>query len=166
VVPPGKIGRRIDDFADIPHELFQQSPENILCGLQDNGSMEYIGSNWIEQTGGDGEDRAIHPVNDNIRSPLPNTDISTFLTTRVPDILISVFALKPDIGPHLSLSTRPMNLRFTSGIKIFMPPTMPQQLFTASPLLLYFLVVLYRWLWLHPTATICMLPISTILTAR
>ncbi len=42
----------------------QQSPNIILCGLQDNGCFHNNGTNWLHKTGGDGEAVAIHPMND------------------------------------------------------------------------------------------------------
>jgi len=38
-------------------------PEDIMCGLQDNGTKEYFNGNWIDGTGGDGMECAIDPVN-------------------------------------------------------------------------------------------------------
>ncbi len=42
----------------------QQSPEIMIGGLQDNGTIVYNGTTWTHKTGGDGEACAIHPVND------------------------------------------------------------------------------------------------------
>lgn len=42
----------------------QQNADIVVCGLQDNGSFTYNGTNWLEKTGGDGMDCAIHPTND------------------------------------------------------------------------------------------------------
>lgn len=41
-----------------------QNPYYMICGLQDNGSLTFDGTNWTECTGGDGEACAIHPFND------------------------------------------------------------------------------------------------------
>jgi photosystem II stability/assembly factor-like uncharacterized protein len=45
----------------------QQNPNVMICGLQDNGTFTYNGTNWLEATGGDGEDCGINPINDNIQ---------------------------------------------------------------------------------------------------
>jgi photosystem II stability/assembly factor-like uncharacterized protein len=42
----------------------QQSPEIMIGGLQDNGTIIYNGTTWTRKTGGDGEACAIHPTND------------------------------------------------------------------------------------------------------
>jgi photosystem II stability/assembly factor-like uncharacterized protein len=42
----------------------QQDSNIIICGLQDNGTIVYDGTNWRRKTGGDGEACAIHPTND------------------------------------------------------------------------------------------------------
>lgn len=42
----------------------QQSPEIMIGGLQDNGTIVYNGTTWTHKTGGDGEACAIHPTND------------------------------------------------------------------------------------------------------
>ncbi len=42
----------------------QQNPYIMLCGLQDNGSFSYDGTNWLEVTGGDGMACAINPQYD------------------------------------------------------------------------------------------------------
>jgi hypothetical protein len=39
----------------------------MICGLQDNGTFVYNGTNWFERTGGDGEDCAINPVDDYVQ---------------------------------------------------------------------------------------------------
>lgn len=43
----------------------QTVPNNIICGLQDNGSREIYNSNWYEQTGGDGVECIIDYSNAN-----------------------------------------------------------------------------------------------------
>ncbi len=42
----------------------RQNPYIILCGLQDNNTLMYDGTNWSAVVGGDGEDCAISPSND------------------------------------------------------------------------------------------------------
>ncbi|MGN6568560.1 MAG: T9SS type A sorting domain-containing protein, partial [Flavipsychrobacter sp.] len=45
----------------------QQNPYVILCGLQDNSTYRFDGSNWTDNIGGDGEACAISPADDNIQ---------------------------------------------------------------------------------------------------
>ena len=40
--------------------------QDIICGLQDNGSKEYYSGTWYDVTGGDGMECAIDPANGNI----------------------------------------------------------------------------------------------------
>jgi len=42
----------------------RQNPNIILCGLQDNGTLRYNGSNWTHVIYADGMDCAIYPKND------------------------------------------------------------------------------------------------------
>ena len=42
----------------------QQNPDTLVCGLQDNGSITYNGTNWNWVTGGDGEACDISPLYD------------------------------------------------------------------------------------------------------
>lgn len=45
----------------------QTASENVIIGLQDNGSREVYNNNWYERTGGDGMDCAIDYTNDMIQ---------------------------------------------------------------------------------------------------
>ena len=45
----------------------QQNPYVLICGLQDNGSMTFDSTNWMERTGGDGEACAINYYNDYVQ---------------------------------------------------------------------------------------------------
>lgn len=45
----------------------QTAPENVIIGLQDNGSREVFNNNWHERTGGDGMDCAIDYTDDLIQ---------------------------------------------------------------------------------------------------
>jgi photosystem II stability/assembly factor-like uncharacterized protein len=45
----------------------QQNPDVMICGVQDNGTFNYYGTDWWHTTGGDGEACAIHPLNDLIQ---------------------------------------------------------------------------------------------------
>jgi photosystem II stability/assembly factor-like uncharacterized protein len=45
----------------------QQNPYTMVCGLQDNGSFTYDGTNWHEASGGDGEACAVHPQYDQLQ---------------------------------------------------------------------------------------------------
>ncbi|MBL0343185.1 MAG: hypothetical protein IPP71_21370 [Bacteroidetes bacterium] len=42
------------------------APNNVICGLQDNGSKELYNGTWYEATGGDGMECIINPSNSNI----------------------------------------------------------------------------------------------------
>ena len=42
------------------------TPNNVICGLQDNGSKELYNGTWYEATGGDGMECIINPSNSNI----------------------------------------------------------------------------------------------------
>lgn len=42
----------------------REDPNVMLCGLQDNGTFRYDGTEWLRKSGGDGEDCAIHLWND------------------------------------------------------------------------------------------------------
>jgi len=42
------------------------TPNNVICGLQDNGSKELYNGTWYEATGGDGMECIIDPSNSNI----------------------------------------------------------------------------------------------------
>ncbi len=44
----------------------QQNPYQLVCGLQDNGSVMFNGTTWEWVTGGDGEDCAINNAFDNL----------------------------------------------------------------------------------------------------